>query len=97
MYAWDDHTPTAAVTRCDGCRRPLTAEHVLSAGAHRCYGCGLRLLKEQDLAGLLVRQVRLPRRRRRSLYPPIPYRPVYGIAARRPGAPFVRLRPRSVP
>jgi hypothetical protein len=84
MNAWDHHTPTAAVTRCDECRRPLTAEHVLSAGARRCYGCDLRLLKERDLAGPLVLLPVLPRPRRRprrGLHPQLPYRPVYGVAA----------------
>ena len=100
MYAWDDPTPTAAITRCDECRRPLTAEHVLSAGARRCYGCDLRLLREQDLAGplLLLPVLPRPRRRpRRGLRQPVPSRPVYGVAARRPGAPAVRRHPRSAP
>ena len=82
---------SAIPARCDRCHRPLTAEHVLRAGARHCYACDLRLLQAQDAAGRTrraARALRLRRRLRSGLLPVAPSRsvaPGTGIAARRPG------------
>jgi hypothetical protein len=99
MYTGGYRTMAAAV-RCNECRRPLTAEHVVHDGVHHCYGCDLRLLKAHDLAwrpGRLPGLHLLRRRRPGGPRPAIPARPVYGVAARRPGSSFVRRLPRAVP
>ena len=81
----------AIPARCDRCDHPLTAEHVLRAGACHCYACDLRLLRAQDASGRTRRAgraLRLRRRLRRGLLPVVPTRsvaPDSDIAARRPG------------
>ena len=87
---------------CDRCDRPLTAEHVLRAGARHCYACDLQLLQAQDMAGRARRLLRLRRRLRSGLLPVAPTRSVSpddGIAARRHGhgAAAGRRRTRPVP
>ena len=87
---------------CDRCDRPLTAEHVLRAGARHCYACDLRLLQAQDMAGRARRLLRLRRRLRSGLLPVVATRsvaPDSGFAARRPGhgAAAGRRRSRPVP
>ena len=85
---------------CDRCDRPLTAEHVLRAGARHCYACDLRLLQAQDAAGRRRRALRLRRRLRSGLLPVVATRsvaPDSGFAARRPGHGAAAGRRRSLP
>ena len=88
---------------CDRCDRPLTAEHVLRAGARHCYACDLRLLQAQDAARRAARAgrpLRLRRRLRSGLLPVAPTRSVSpddGIAARRHGHGSAAAHRRSLP